>query len=48
MIYALDVQYNENIDATVACVGFENWGDEIASYQKTHYIEKIEALPHLP
>jgi len=40
--YALDVQYNENRDAIVACIGFENWGDNRAIYSKTHLIENIE------
>ena len=42
MKYALDVQYNENKDALVACIGFNNWDDAKPSYIKTHFIEKIE------
>lgn len=42
MIYALDVQYNGDSDGLVACIGFENWDDEKASYAKTDFIEKIE------
>ena len=42
MNYVLDVQYNGDNDALVACIGFENWDDEKASYVKTHFIEKIE------
>ena len=42
MIYVLDVQYNGDSDAIVACIGFKNWSDEKASYSKTHFIDKIE------
>ena len=42
MKYVLDVQYNGNKNAIVACIGFYNWNDEKASYAKTHFIEKIE------
>ena len=42
MHYVLDVQYNEDSDGLVACIGFKSWDDEKASYQKTHFIEKIE------
>ena len=42
MIYALDVQYNGDSDALVACVGFESWDDTQLSYSSTHFIEKIE------
>lgn len=45
MIYALDVQYNGNENAVVACLGFKNWEDERASYVKQHSIEKI--LPYV-
>ena len=40
--YALDVQYNNNENAVVACIGFENWDDKKPLYIKTHLIEKIE------
>jgi deoxyribonuclease V len=40
--YALDVQYNENKDALVACIGFENWEDAKPVYHKVHFIEEIE------
>jgi len=39
--YVLDVQYNGNENARVACIGFKNWEDEKPSYVKTHLIEKI-------
>ena len=42
MIYVLDVQYNGDKDGLVACLGFQNWDDEEASYAKTHFIENIE------
>ena len=42
MIYVLDVQYNGNKNAMVACIGFENWDDKESSYRKTHFIENIE------
>jgi deoxyribonuclease V len=42
MKYVLDVQYNENKNAIVACIGFKNWDDKKASYAKTHFIENIE------
>jgi len=45
MKYALDVQYNGNENAVVACLGFENWDDEQASYVKQHKVEKI--LPYV-
>lgn len=45
MKYALDVQYNGNENAVVACLGFKNWEDETASYVKQHKIEKI--LPYV-
>ena len=41
MKYVLDVQYNGNENAMVACLGFENWEDEKATYVKTHLIENI-------
>jgi len=40
--YALDVQYNNNENAIVACIGFENWNDKKPIYKKTHFIENIE------
>jgi len=40
--YALDVQYNENKNALVACIGFENWNDAKPLYTQTHFIENIE------
>lgn len=42
MIYALDVDYNADENAIVACIGFKNWDDAEPSYMKTHYIESIE------
>jgi deoxyribonuclease V len=45
MKYALDVQYNGNENAIVACLGFENWEDDTPSYVKQHKIEKI--LPYV-
>lgn len=45
MKYALDVQYNGNENAVVACLGFENWEDEEASYVKQHKVEEI--LPYV-
>ncbi len=42
MIYALDVQYHNNQNALVACIGFEKWDDDIATYSKTAYIDSIE------
>ena len=42
MKYILDVDYNENKNAIVACMGFEKWRDEKAVYAKTHFIEPIE------
>ena len=42
MKYLLDVQYNGNENAVVACLGFENWDDEKALYAKQHFIEEIE------
>ena len=41
MKYVLDVQYNGNESAIVACLGFKNWEDKKASYVKTHLIEEI-------
>ena len=46
MKYVLDVQYNGNENAVVACLGFENWEDEKATYVKTHFIENI--MPYVP
>jgi len=46
MKYVLDVQYNGNENAVVACLGFENWEDEKASYAKQHFVEDI--LPYVP
>jgi len=40
--YALDVQYNEDKNAIVAIIGFENWSDNRVIYTKTHCIEKVE------
>lgn len=42
MKYVLDVDYNENKNAIVACLGFENWNDAKATYANTHFIEPIE------
>ena len=42
MIYTLDVQYNGNENALVACIGFQNWNDEKPSYSRTHFIDAIE------
>ena len=41
MKYVLDVQYKDDESAVVACLGFENWEDEKASYVKTHFIKEI-------
>ena len=41
MKYVLDVQYNGNKNALVACLGFKNWEDKKASYIKTHFIKDI-------
>ena len=41
MIYALDVDYNGNENAYVACVGFHAWGDAEATYEKVTFIETI-------
>ncbi len=41
MKYLLDVQYNGNKNAIVACLGFENWDDEKAIYSKQHFVEDI-------
>ncbi len=41
MKYVLDVQYNGNKNAVVACLGFENWEDEKALYAQQHFIEEI-------
>jgi len=46
MKYVLDVQYNGNENAVVACLGFENWEDEKALYAKQHFVENI--LPYVP
>jgi deoxyinosine 3'endonuclease (endonuclease V) len=46
MKYVLDVQYNGNENAVVACLGFENWEDEKAVYAKQHFIEDI--MPYVP
>jgi len=46
MKYVLDVQYNGNENAVVACLGFENWEDKKASYVKQHFVEDI--LPYVP
>ena len=40
--YALDVQYNGNDNAIVACLGFECWSDREAIYKEIDFIEKIE------
>ena len=42
MKYILDVQYNGNKNAVVACLGFENWEDEKALYAKQHFVEEIQ------
>lgn len=42
MKYVLDVDYNGDKNATVACLGFEDWGDEKALYTKTYFVEPIE------
>ena len=42
MIYVLDVDYNGDENAQVACIGFHNWDDEKASYEKVDFIENIE------
>jgi len=42
MIYVLDVDYNGDENAHVACIGFHNWDDEKASYEKVDFIENIE------
>jgi deoxyribonuclease V len=42
MIYALDVDYNGDLNATVACLGFQNWSDNQISYSNRHRIEPIE------
>ncbi len=42
MIYALDVDYNGDKNAHVACVGFEQWDDRLPSYEKVDFIESIE------
>ena len=46
MKYVLDVQYNGNENAVVACLGFKNWEDEKAVYAKQHFIEEI--MPYVP
>ncbi len=46
MKYVLDVQYNGNENAVVACLGFENWEDEKALYAKQHFVEEIR--PYVP
>ena len=40
--YAIDVQYDSNKSAIVACIGFKNWNDKKPIYLKTHFIEEIE------
>ncbi|CAA6803542.1 MAG: Endonuclease V [uncultured Sulfurovum sp.] len=45
MKYVLDVQYNGDENAVVACLGFEKWEDEKAIYAKQHFIENI--LPYV-
>ena len=42
MKYLLDVQYNGNKNAVVACLGIKNWKDEKALYAKQHFIEQIQ------
>ncbi len=42
MKYLLDVQYNGNKNAVVACLGIKNWEDEKAEYAKQNFIEQIE------
>ncbi len=42
MIYALDVDYNGNENAHVACIGFNKWGDDKPCYEKIDFIESIE------
>jgi len=44
MIYVLDVDYNGNQNAIVACIGLKTWSDSQASYSKTDFIEPI--LPY--
>jgi len=46
MKYVLDVQYNGDENAVVACLGFENWEDEKSLYAKQHFVEDI--LPYVP
>ena len=41
MKYVLDVQYNGNESAIVACLGFENWEDAEATYVKKHLITDV-------
>ncbi len=42
MIYALDVDYNGDENALVACIGFNHWDQATPSYAKTHFIDQIE------
>ncbi len=42
MIYALDVHYNGDKNARVACIGFKNWNDNKLSYSKIHFIKEIK------
>ena len=42
MIYALDVDYNGDENAYVACLGFQSWDDEKPTYEKVDFIESIE------
>ena len=43
MKYVLDVQYNGNENAVVACLGFENWEDEKVVYAKQHFIKEVHS-----
>ena len=42
MIYALDVDYNRDENAHVACIGFHKWRDAEPDYEKIDFISKIE------
>jgi deoxyinosine 3'endonuclease (endonuclease V) len=42
MIYTLDVDYNGDKNAYVACIGFKAWSDEKPCYKKVDFIESIE------
>ena len=44
MIYILDVDYNGNENAVVACIGCKKWSDNTPSYLKKDFIEPI--LPY--